>query len=67
MTITTFLIFALAVSLIVAYVTIIHHSLSGPAANDPNFDANAPAATGIRSPARETTSHLPLGHAPHHA
>lgn len=39
-------VFAFAVSLPVSYMLIIHKSLSGGAANDPDFDANAPAAKG---------------------
>ncbi|HAM71402.1 MAG TPA: hypothetical protein DCM86_07140 [Verrucomicrobiales bacterium] len=35
-------IFAVAVSLMVTYILIVHRSLSGEAANDPNYDALAP-------------------------
>jgi hypothetical protein len=42
------LIFLVAVSLIVGYVLVIHRTLSGAAANDPNYDANAPRAATSR-------------------
>ena len=56
MTVTTFLIFLAATSLIVGYVVIIHRALSGGAANDPSFDADAPLpkARG-QVPARQTS------------
>ena len=42
------LILLVAVSLIVGYVLIIHRTLSGPAANDPNYDASAPRGASAR-------------------
>ena len=39
-TLGAFFVFLFATSLPAAYIFIIHHSLSGAAANDPQFDAN---------------------------
>lgn len=59
-TLPALLVFAFAVSLPVTYMLIIHSSLSGGAANDPNFDVDAPAAKG--SARRESDHRAYSGH-----
>ncbi|MBI3871411.1 MAG: hypothetical protein HY299_23000 [Verrucomicrobia bacterium] len=44
-TLAPFCVMLFAASLPLIYIAIIHGSLSGPAANDPSFDVNAPKRT----------------------
>lgn len=69
MTTASFIIFLIAVSLIVTYVTVIYRSLNGAAANDPNYDVDASTVVTARSSsAASDRGHASvLSHAPRHA
>jgi hypothetical protein len=68
MTLVTTLIFLVAVSLVVGYILIIHRSLSGGAANDPQFDANAPQqASSGRRPSQAPAKSGPVAGTARHA